>query len=154
MVTSPVLNHHHRDVIWPGSTSSTFTTAMTWWTRQSPLPLERFKEEGLINLNDALFPGGLMGCHRAQEAVTPEERGVFADPTAPRSLADSQSFDEGLRVVFPALCFTQSGQGRLGQNGAGAQTQFATVAAQPPTPSPRRQLGNIGLTMGAATACR
>ena len=53
-----------------------------------------------------------MGCHRAQEAVTPEERGVFADPTAPRGLADSQSFDECLRVVFPALGFAQPGTGQ------------------------------------------
>ena len=82
---------------------------MPWRTWQSPLPLERFKEEGLINLNDALFPCGLMSCHGPQEAVTPEERGVFADPTAPRCLADGQSFNEGLRVVFPALGFTQSG---------------------------------------------
>lgn len=107
MVACTVLYHHHRDVIRPGSTSSTFTTTMPCQTRQSPLPLERFKEEGPINLNDALLPGGLMGCHRAQEAVTPEERGVFADPTAPCGLADSQSFDEGLRIVFPALRFTQ-----------------------------------------------
>ena len=107
MVACTVLYYHHRDVIWPGSTSSTFTTAMTWWTRQSPLSLERFKEEGLINLNDTLFPCGLMTCHGTQEAVTPEEGGVFADPTAPRCLADGQPFNEGLRVLFPALCFAQ-----------------------------------------------
>ncbi|MNR46728.1 hypothetical protein D3C85_1657330 [compost metagenome] len=95
-----------------------------------------------------------MTCHGTQETVTPEEGGVFADSATPRCLADGQSFDEGLRVVFPALGFTQPGQRRLGEDGAGAQTLFATVAAQTPTPSPRRQLGDIGLTMWAATACR
>jgi len=145
MVACPVLHHHHRNVIRSGSTGSPFTTAMPWRTRQSPLPLERFEEEGLINLNDALFPCGLMSCHRAQEAVTPEEGGIFADAATQRCLTDGQPFNEGLRVVFPALGFAQPGQGRLGEHGAGAQTQFATVAAQSPTPSPRRQLSRIGL---------
>lgn len=95
-----------------------------------------------------------MGCHCSQETVTPEERGVFANPTAPRCLANCQSFDESLHIIFPALGFAQPGQRRFGQNGAGALTLFATVAAQPPTPSPRRQLGDISLTMWAATACR
>ena len=78
------------------------------------MPLERLEEEGLIDLNDSLFPCGLMGGYGTQEAVTPEEGGVFADPATQRGLADSQSFYEGLRVVFPALRFAQPGQGGPG----------------------------------------
>jgi hypothetical protein len=106
MMASTVLHHHHRDVIRPGSPGSSFTTAMPCRTRQSPLPLERFEEEGLVDLNDALFPCGLMGGHRTQEAVAPEEGSVFADPATQSGPTDSQSFNEGLRVVFPALRFT------------------------------------------------
>ena len=69
---------------------------------QSPLPLERLEEEDLIDLNDALFPCGLMACDCAKGALTPEENGIFADSTTQRRLADGQPFNEGLRIVFPS----------------------------------------------------
>ena len=65
--------------------------------------------------------------HRTQEAMTPEEGGVFADPATYRGLADGLPFDEGLCVVFPTLGFAQPGQRRLGEHRAGAQTLCATV---------------------------
>lgn len=71
-----------------------------------------------------------------------------------RDLANGHSFDKGLRVVLPALGFAQPSHRRFGQNGAGAQAQFSTVAEQSPTPSLSYQLSDIGLTMWAATACR
>ncbi|MNP17581.1 hypothetical protein D3C76_1100180 [compost metagenome] len=56
-----------------------------------------------------------MGCHGFQEAVTPQEGGVFADSAAEGRLSDGKPFDEGLGVVLPALGLAQFGHGRLGE---------------------------------------
>ncbi|MNF92921.1 hypothetical protein D3C84_755810 [compost metagenome] len=84
--------------------------------------------------------------------MTPQEGGVFADPAATRGLPDGEPFDECLGVVLPALGLAQSGHGRLGQDGTGAQAQLAAITAQSSAPAPRGQLGGLGLTVGATAA--
>ncbi|AHX68152.1 hypothetical protein V429_04450 [Aeromonas hydrophila pc104A] len=102
-VACPVLHHHHRDVIRPCASGTAFTSTMAGRAGQSALSFERFQEEGLIDLDDALFPYRLVAGHGLQEAVAPQEGGVFTDPTAQRRLPDGQAVDEGLCIVFPAL---------------------------------------------------
>ncbi|MNF89546.1 hypothetical protein D3C84_720750 [compost metagenome] len=153
-MASSVLHHHHWDVIRSGATGAAFATTAAGRTGQSTLPLERFQEEGFIDLDDTLFPCRLMGCHGFQEAVTPQEGGVFADPAAEGSLSDGKPVDECLGVVLPALGLAQSGHGRLGQDGTGALTLFAAITAQPSAPAPGGQLRGLGLTVGATSASR
>jgi len=66
------------------------------------------------------IPCRLVARHGFQEAVTPQESSVIAYPTEGGSLSDGQPVDEGLGVVFPALCLAKSCQRRLGENGTGA----------------------------------
>ncbi|MNC36430.1 hypothetical protein D3C75_849520 [compost metagenome] len=152
MVTSPVLNHHHRDVIRPCASGTAFAPTMAGRAGQTTLPFKRLQEEGLIDLDDTLFPCRLVARHGFQEAVTPQKGGVFTDPAADGSLSHGQPVDEGLGIVFPALCLAKSGQRRLGENGAGTQTLLAAIATQPSTPAPGSQLRGLGLAVRATLA--
>jgi hypothetical protein len=116
------------------------------------LSFKRLQEESLINLDDTPFPCRLVIRHGFQEAVTPQEGGVFTDPAADGSLSDGQTVDESLGVVFPALCLAKSGQRRLGENGTGAQTLLAAITTQPSTPTPGSQLRSLGLAVRATLA--
>jgi hypothetical protein len=116
------------------------------------LPFKRLQEEGLIDLDDTLFPYRLVARHGFQGAVTPQKGGVFTDSAADGSLSDGQPVDEGLGIVFPALCLAKSGQRRLGENGTGAQTLLAAIATQSSTPAPGSQLRGLGLAVRATLA--
>jgi hypothetical protein len=151
MVTSPVLNHHHRDVIRPCASGTAFAPTVAGRAGQTTLPFKRLQEEGLINLDDTPFPCRLVTRHGFQEAVTPQEGGIFTDSAADGSLSDGQTVDESLGVVFPALCLAKSGQRRLGENGTGAQTLLAAITTQPSTPTPGSQLRSLGLTVRATS---
>ena len=115
-VACSVLHHHHRDVIRSCATGAAFATTATGRAGQSALPFKRRQEEGFIHLDNALFPRCLMGRHGLQEAVTPQEGGVFADPAAKRGLPDGEPFNERLGVVLPALGLAQSGHGGVGED--------------------------------------
>ena len=116
------------------------------------MPFKRLQEEGLIDLDDTLFPCRLVARHGFQEAVTPQKGGVFTDPAVERRLPDGQTVDEGLCIVFPALWLAKSGERRVGENGTGAQTLLAAITAQPARPARKPTVwsrpgseGNIGM---------
>ncbi|MBD5792343.1 hypothetical protein BH823_04450 [Aeromonas hydrophila] len=148
-VASSVLHHHHRDVIRPCASGTAFAATMASQAGQSALSFERFQKEGLIDLDDTLLPYCLVAGHGLQEAVAPQKGGVFTDPTAQRRLPDSQTVDECLGVVLPALGLAQSGHGRLGEHGTGAQTLLAAITAQPARPAPGSQLCGLSLAVRA-----
>ncbi len=81
-----------------------------------------------------------MGGHGLQEAVAPQEGGVLAHSTANGRLTDGEAVDERLGIIFPARGLAQSGQGGVGEDRTGAQTQFAAVATQSSAPTPGAKL--------------
>ena len=84
LMARPVLHHHHRDVIPPGPWTNALSRHDVLPDEATPLPLERFEEEGFIHFHNAFFPCCLVVCHRLQEAVTPQEGGVPANTAAGR----------------------------------------------------------------------
>ncbi|OFC46218.1 hypothetical protein BA188_01980 [Aeromonas hydrophila] len=151
-VACSVLYHHHRDVIRPCASGTAFAATMAGQAGQSALSFERLQEEGLIDLDDTLFPYRLVTGHGLQEAVTPQKGGVFTNPAAHCRLPDGQAVDEGLCIVFPALWLAKSGERRVGEHGAGAQALLAAITAQPARPAPGSQLCGLGLAVRATLA--
>ncbi|OCY01163.1 hypothetical protein A9X69_20155 [Aeromonas hydrophila] len=152
-VACSVLHHHHRDVIRPCASGTALTSTMAGRAGQSAQSFERRQEEGLIDLDNTLFPYRLVASHGLQEAVAPQKGGVFTDLAVERRLPDGQTLDEGLCIVFPALWLAKSGERRVSENGTGAQTLLAAITAQPSRPDPGSQLCGRGLAVRAALAC-
>ena len=85
-----VSHHHHRNLIFTGSTRSPYAATFARRSWQSALPLERFQEEGLVRLNDAIFMPITMPGYGSKKAVSLKESGVLVAQLR-------QQMTEGLR---------------------------------------------------------
>ena len=151
MVASPVLNHHHRDVIRPCASVRPLPHD-GGPGGQTTLPFKRLQEEGLIDLDDTLFPYRLVARHGFQGSGDATKGGVFTDSAADGSLSDGQPVDEGLGIVFPALCLAKSASGVLVRTELVRRHCFAAIATQSSTPAPGSQLRGLGLAVRATLA--
>ena len=110
-VSFAVSNHHHRNLVLARPPGCADAAPFTRWPRQVALAFEGFEKEGLIDLDEACFMRITMLGDHAQEAMPPQEGRVLADATALRRGPDTESLDQRLGIVQPAICLARCARG-------------------------------------------
>jgi len=104
----------------------------------APPPLEGLDDEGFVGLDDARKALGLVEVVSGEKPMPPSEGGARVDPAALGRLGEALPFDQGSRVIGPAILVVQAGHRRAGERIESPATFDAAIARRasrlPPGP--------------------
>jgi hypothetical protein len=103
-----ITHHHDRNLILARAARFAHSAPFAGCSWQLALTLKGLQKERLIDLNNARLMCSMVLGRAGQEAMAPEKSGVLANATSLGCLAHTQTVDQCLGVVFPALGIVQA----------------------------------------------
>ena len=115
-----------------------FAAAATRWSgKTAPPTLERLENEGLIGFDDARKALGFVELESGEKPMPPPEGGARVDLATLGRLGQALPFDQGSRLIEPAILLVQAGHRSAGERIESLAAFDAAIARQTSRFAPR-----------------